>query len=503
MSSSNEHTRFGATNGSTDEATRNSSPETNGGDKPRTKLPFYSRAWTWWVAKTGIDLRTYMSMFKGAAAPAVAIGFYQANAVADQYTTIGYLVGIMTVLSVVIAPRSKFIQTMVINVFSVCFACAVCLLAMYSAVQARINSEGGAQAPGTGGSGTSGLAAGGAQTAQYSSSGSAVAAVWLFAEIYTISVIRALRPQFTVPCICAAIFANVSSVYVPQFSTMAQAEAFAKQLLKAMLTGFAIATAVSLLVFPLTSRQIVFTEVDGYLTSLRAAVKANLDYIHSLEDTDIFAPHRVNTAGVEVPGSQEAKVLKDKATALATLHAKFSTDLPFAKREVSMGKLGPDDLQSLFKMLRLTMIPTVALASLSDIFQRIAEVGNWDVSQTPTIKTPDDSDSYSDKTRIESLEEWHALIKSLREPFGDITAAIDQGLEHVAIRLQLGGNRIQRDTDIEADAAGQQPGPGEKGFAASYNQRSLAFLLSKQKMLRDWCSLHDVSPRSALHALHF
>ena len=133
-------------------------------------------------------------MFKGALAPLIAIAAYQATAWADHYTTIGYLVGIMSVLSLPISPRAKFLQSMLMQLFLTCLACAISSLALYCAVRARINSV-GFEGPGTGGAGTSGLAANGAETAGYNSSASAVAGVWLFVMIYGISVLRAKLPQ--------------------------------------------------------------------------------------------------------------------------------------------------------------------------------------------------------------------------------------------------------------------------------------------------------------------
>lgn len=179
-------------------------------------------------------------------------------------------------------PRAKFIQTMLINVLVTCAACALALLAMYTVVRARINTE-AVTRPGTGGPGTSGTPAPGAQTAGYNSSAAAVAGIWLFFQIYLLACWRARMPQMTIPSILWAIFANVSMVYAPQFSTMVQATAFAKKLLTAFLTGFAIGSGVSLFVFPSTSRKIVFKEMAGYLTSLRAAMKANAAYMHRCE----------------------------------------------------------------------------------------------------------------------------------------------------------------------------------------------------------------------------
>lgn len=378
-------------------------------------------------------------------------------------------------------------QTMIINIFAACLGTAIAVLAMYCAVRARINSE-GFKGPGKGGPGTSGLASGGAATAGYNSSASAVAGVWLFVWIYGISVIRGKNPQFTIPCILSAIFANISMVYAPQFSTMMQAETFALHLLEAFLTGFAIASGVSLFFFPFTSRQIVFKEMADYITSLRELMNANLTYLRSLEETDVFLPHRVNTAGDEVIGSKEADVFKGKMQALTALHAKLNTDLPFAKREVSLGKIGPDDLQSIFKQLRMVMLPLVGLSSMQEVFQRIAEERGWDRSVDFAHVLPEEARNESDRIRAVTVQEWHGLMKSLREPFGMVTQTINDGLEHIGIILQLIPNprRKKRHGADAAEASGAEPQPGERGFTASYSVRSLRFLESKKDLLRAW-----------------
>ena len=56
---------------------------------------------------------------RGAIPPTVGIAFYQSSAVANYFTTLGYLVGIMSILSLSILPRGKFIQTLVLNLIFV------------------------------------------------------------------------------------------------------------------------------------------------------------------------------------------------------------------------------------------------------------------------------------------------------------------------------------------------------------------------------------------------
>ena len=414
---------------------------------------------------------------------------FQSTAWANQYSTIGYLVGIVSVLSVVIQPRAKFVQTMLVQITLSCLGCALALLGCYCAVHARINSE-KRNGTGSGEPGTSGLASQGAPTTTYNSSASAVAGVWLFAEIYLISVVRARLPQYNIPCVMWAIMANISMTYAPQFGTMAQAEVFCIHLLTAYLTGFAIASCVSLLIFPSTSRKLLFTDMDNFISGLRSALGANMTYLNSLEDIDMFAAQRTNTAGEKPRRSPEAEAFVAEIRALGATEAKFAANLPFAQREVAIGKLGADDLQQIVNMLRDIMIPAVGLSSMSNIFDRTSEERGWDRSKSFVAATVDDVVKETDKARIQSMNEWHKLIGLLKEPFGSISDVIDEGLQHVAITLRI--SKTWKRAFPEDDREAAKPKPGSKAFAAYLQRRAEEFQKSKQIMLRGWCSVHDM-----------
>jgi len=197
----------------------NTSGKSRDGDngKTDTKRTLAERCKSLWT-RTGITWPRFKLMFKGALAPTIAISLFQADDFASHFTTVGYLVGITSILSLVIQPRSKFLQTMLVNVVFVCFAAACVTLALYCCVQARIHS-GESGRPSQGGAGTSGLAATGAQTAPYNSSAAAVAGIWLMVMIYCMSTVRAAKPQFMIPAMAGAIIGNVGMVYAPQFSS--------------------------------------------------------------------------------------------------------------------------------------------------------------------------------------------------------------------------------------------------------------------------------------------
>lgn len=436
-------------------------------------------------AKTQLDVPTMKIMAKGALAPTISLAAYQATDFAETFTTLGYLVGIISILSFAIMPRAKFLQTITFNLISTCLATAVALLAMWTAVQARLHTESGTT---VGGPGTSGTPATGATTAAYNSSASAVCAIWLFFQIYLVNTMRARHPQLMIPGIIWCIFANVSMVYAPQFPTMTAAISFAKRLLEAFMTGFAIGGAVSLFIFPITMRGVVFKEITGYIMTLRKLMKANINYLHSIEDADMFFPRSMTNDSQRPKRSPEAEAIKNTLAGLSALHGKLSIDLTFAKREIAFGKLGPDDLQEIFKRLRLLLLPIMGLGSVVEVFERIAEEREWD---HPTQgKTLDETDDARERARFEAVEDYHAIMKTMREPFADIAQDIDEGFEHVLVTLQL--IKPPKKNSDDAESKGDRPQPGEEGFTEYFEKKVNAFHSEKNRLLKRWCELRGI-----------
>lgn len=94
-------------------------------EKSKTKPPSkLKKAWT----GLGLDVPTVMLMAKAAIPPTIAIAMYQADSVAQFYTTLGYLVAISSIIGFCIMPRAKFVQTMLLNVSGLCIGSALALL---------------------------------------------------------------------------------------------------------------------------------------------------------------------------------------------------------------------------------------------------------------------------------------------------------------------------------------------------------------------------------------
>jgi hypothetical protein len=148
-------------------------------------------------------------------------------------------------------PRAKFLQTILLNLIGICIGSAVALLGIWSGVQARLHTTPVGS------------------TATYNSSQAAVCAIWLFANIYFVNVLRAKLPALQFPVIMYSIFTNVAFTYGPLFPTIAAGESLIKQLLEGFLTAFAISTGVNLFIIPVNSRTVVFKEFTGYLGTVR------------------------------------------------------------------------------------------------------------------------------------------------------------------------------------------------------------------------------------------
>lgn len=246
--------------------------------------------------------------------------------------------------------------------------------------------------------------------------------------------VRAKTPQFAIPVIFWAIVANVTLAYAPQYSKMIEEDTLIFLLFKAFFTGFALASGVSLLIFPVNCRGIVFADIKSHLDGLRGALQANAEYLQSLETVDMFAIHDTKSGR-----SLEAEALESKMATLSALHAKLNGDVPFAKREIAVGKLGPDDIQECVRHLRMLMIPMAGLGAVPKIFEGVAKDRPWDRSRNlanADLNMKDARDEQEEK-RVSSIQDWHHMMWLMRDPVANLTRLIIDGLEHVEIMLQL------------------------------------------------------------------
>ncbi|KXT19011.1 hypothetical protein AC579_8733 [Pseudocercospora musae] len=461
-------------NNSTTKATTAAS-ETPSPSPEAKKRSKFKRIWT----ELDLDMMTVMLMFKASLPPTIAIAFYQAQDVAAVYQTLGYLIAITSVLGMCIMPRGMFMQTMLLNCLSVGVAASMNLLALYCATQARAHTT----APG-------------APPTGYNSSASAVLAVWLIFQTYLVNSLRSALPQFQFPVIIYMIFTCVSMTYGTQFPTMSYAISFMERLLEAFLTGFALATGVSLLVIPISCRTVVLKQMAGYLNLMGALLNAQAAYLESLEtwhpeqaiqqehaDREKNKHHKDSAAASEfklMMATPQGKALKALLPKIYALHTKIPTDINFAKREVAIGKLSAKDITELWKKMRVTLIPVVGLSSVIDILQRRAESAGW------SEEHPDEVNLEARRRQIENL---HQLMKNLHKPVQTMSGHINLAFQHALVTLEL--TKAPKKKPDEENR-GEDPVPGSSGFAEAYRHRLDDFFKGKKHTLREWCAQHEM-----------
>ena len=389
---------------------------------------------------------------------------------------------IVSVLGFAIMPRAKFIQMIILDILAVCVAASIALLMMFCCVKSRQHAQ--SIYP--------------TAIGIYNSSASAVGGVWLFFQIFVVHSLRAKFPQFQFPVILYSIITNISCVYGPQFTSMASAISFMTRMLKACLTGLALATVTSFIVFPLSTRTVVFKEMAGYIGALRAALKAHSAYFETLEHEDMFGRAETVDETIEKTSkkgkmySPEAQAVRAALQKITDLHGKLHGDLTFAKREFALGELGPDDLQLIFRQLRRTMIPVVGLSFIVDVFQRLSEYNKWNDPIDPVA-----NQHPTDAMRARVVQEWNEIMKALHDPFALMIQTVDEGLEHVSFTLKLtkppkrkaavspeGSEASDKEGDVEASP--ENTAPGEKGFAKDFKRRLGEFRFAKRIALQTW-----------------
>lgn len=451
------------------------------------------------MQKLGLNDVLLKSMFKGSVAPVIGLAIYQAPAVMRQLTTLGYLVGVITVLSLAVLPRGKFIQNMILNCLATAIGCAMAMLINYSAVQARLNTSDLREMAAF-------IQANG--YTPYNSSQSAVCGVWLFFQIWLSNTLRAKYPAFNIPVIIYSIVVNISCTFGPEFPTLATAETFIQRLLTAIFMGLAIATAVSLVIFPISSRQVVAKQMAGVLGLFKKSIVLEKQYLQGLEKEDMFALEMTETsAGRSEPerkgGKKDKgpKLTKEQKNAMALrgtigaireLMGKIYGDMKFAKRDIAWGHLSAKDFGEMFNLIRMCVIPMTGIGTIMDIFQRVGRERGWDG------EGPGEVGGFFQRFQPIGKEEsqriWNDIMKQLHEPFEILSEAVTQGIDHAGILLQLfpqpkaqkKAAAQQGGTDADVEASGGELRPGQVGFSSVINAKVEAFNSRKGEILRLW-----------------
>lgn len=131
------------------------------------------------------------------------------------------------------------------------------------------------------------------------------------------------------------------------------------------------------------------------------------------------------------------------------------------------------------------------MSTITDIFQRIAERRGWinviDKSEFDSEEAWEQDPDVQAKLKEKKL--WNDIMKQLHEPFAVASEAMDEGLQHAGLLLELvkppkAKKGATEDIDVEAKA--DIVAPGEEGFMEYLEKKLDAFYCNRGETIRAW-----------------
>ncbi|CAG7963992.1 unnamed protein product [Penicillium olsonii] len=376
----------------------------------------------WW-SKLDLDTRTMLMMLKGALAPTITIAI---DAISHITTTIGYLSALMSVVAQGLMPRAKFLKIMFFNLTAVCVSASLCCLAVLCAVKAREHNT----APNASESARKG----------YSSDACAVAGIWLILMIWGANALRALKPmELQDPMVAFSIFASVTITRAGTFVTLAEGLEFVSRLLKGFMIGFAVATGVSLFIYPITSRGNMFHDIKGYASSIEAVLESQISYAQGSSVTGLLSGgllRRARTAKStrdrldddEADWQSKQKQPQLEMAKLNGLHSKMQADLFYSKDEIAWGKLTAKDLGDIEHLFRTLLLPLSGMSMLPEILESIV---NNEVCEKGATEVGDPDEGELKQSEIQRV------VETLHERLVSSSKLVQQGLHYFLLALEL------------------------------------------------------------------
>ncbi|KAJ6023813.1 hypothetical protein N7540_004610 [Penicillium herquei] len=385
---------------------------------------------SYWWPKLELDSHTFLMMLKGALAPTITIAIYQSTAISDITTTIGYLSALISILSQALMPRAKFMKIIFYDLLSTCVSASLCCLAIFCAVKAREHN--------TPADASESVRNG------FSSDACAVSAIWLIFMIWGANSLRALKPmELQDPMVAFSIFASVTITHAGLFTSLSEGLEFVAQLLKGFMIGFAIASGVSLLIYPITSRGNVFHDLKGYVASVDDVLQSQLSYAEGSSVTGLFSRRgllrRARTAlsTRDMQGSDETnlqskeKRLQGAMAKLNGLHSKLHADLFYSKDEIAWGKLSAEDLSNIATLFRSLLLPLSGMSMLPEILETIIKnEGPRDDDEARDSLDDSDEGALKQSEIQKVVETHHARLV-------DASQLVNQGLKYFLLALEL------------------------------------------------------------------
>ncbi|GLA43630.1 hypothetical protein AnigIFM63309_001561 [Aspergillus niger] len=402
------------------------------------------------------NIALVIMMVKGSLPMTISLAIYQSDYIAKRFTTVGYIMAMIAFFSMAMLPRAKYLEGLVLNILATCLGSALSLLTMYCGIKARQHTT------------TSD------STVSYNSTQAAVCALWFFCTQWAAGTLRAKVPLLQNCVYMFSVMTMITMTYAPRFHTMDQAISLVVELLEIFFIAFGIATAVSLLIFPMTTRMVLFRKQIAYFAALQDFIARQSTYYRALGIIEQPVSGQLrgkNDAGKDRP-FPEREALYESLNQLIALHMELYTDTISAKREVAYGKLNADDLHQLFRAFRAILTPMAGIKTIIQLFDGVDS--ERPIVQGERVRSDPTVDQQRELRRF-----WNHVMSKMHGPFTEIAQVIDEGLQHAATVLEYMPNQ-NRTPDFECQK------PGSPTFADYMSRKIRAFRGRQSELLSTW-----------------
>lgn len=297
-----------------------------------------------------------------------------------------------------------------------------------------------------------------------------------------------------------SIFASVTITRAGMFSSLAEGLEFISRLLKGFMIGFAIATSVSLLILPITSRGNVFQDIKRYVAAVNDVLDAQIAFDESCAAGEIFGrgfrPRTRTTKGCEGDRLDESETdlqgkVKDLQTSMGKLNGLHSTlhaDLFYSKDEIAWGKLSAEDLSEIASLFRSLLLPLSGMSMLPDILESIVK--------NEGVRRADEGESELKQEEIRKVVETHH-VRLL-----EAADLVRWGLAHFLLALELiSAKHLDRwkkahlSIARDEEARGESLNPKDRGFTLRFEDRLHAYYVQRKQLPEALTSLEAFSEK--------
>ncbi|OKL60136.1 hypothetical protein UA08_04566 [Talaromyces atroroseus] len=316
---------------------------------------------------------TFLVIMKAALPPTVVVAMSLSDSILHTTGSTTHIAAAAVIISHCLMPRGKFLKIMIFNILALCMAFLFSCLALYCSVKAGEHNR-RIHAPNHANNG-------------YNSDANAVAAIWLIVTIWIANSVRSWRPaELQNPVISFSFFTAVTITHFGNYSTFDEGIDYTLKLFDSILIGFAIASAVSLFILPITSRGFFFQDARDYALLIESVLQEQAAFVgDTVENLAVWFAHgnlrraqqmqnRPNDETVDEtnfpsklhPSKQKVQTTMAK---LDSLFSKLQYDLLYSRSEFAIGKLRIEDLAKIEELLGSVLLPISGISMLPGILE--------------------------------------------------------------------------------------------------------------------------------------